>query len=271
MTQAGVNIFVVADAADLQVQRAAEALAKRLGLNVLLPEEMHRVDADESTLLLALGEHNSLELRDATMRPGRGVSADFNWFHPRHAARRGTYSRTQPLARALGKSSRTVLDATAGLGQDAALMACMGYCVTAVERSPILVALLEDGLRRARLDPELSAAVGDRLQVINADARDVLGQGELQPDVVYVDPMFPPKRKTSALAPKAIRLVRRVVGEDDDAALLLERAIKSGVRRVVVKRPHYAPPLGSQPTMSFTGKLVRYDTYIVQPPPPQPV
>ena len=132
--------------------------------------------------------------------------------------------------------------------------------MTAVERSPIVAALLRDGLARASQDDALREAMGDRLTILNADAREVLDRGDIKPDTVYIDPMFPPKRKASALAKKSIRLVRALVGDDEDAAALVEAA-RRHCRRVVVKRPTHAPPLAERPTAGITGKLVRYDIY----------
>jgi 16S rRNA (guanine1516-N2)-methyltransferase len=176
---------------------------------------------------------------------------------------RGSLSRRQPLARAVGRGRRRVADATAGLGQDAALLALLGHEVTAIERSPILAAMLEDGLERAEADLAVAAALGGRLRVVRGDARDALERLVPPPDVVYIDPMFPPKRKSSALAKKGIRLVRRLVGDDEDAAALLAVALRRARDRVVVKRPTAAGPLGGDPALSFAGKLARYDVYLV--------
>jgi 16S rRNA (guanine1516-N2)-methyltransferase len=250
------DIAVKADSDDPAVTRAAQELAARLGL---------KLESDAKTqATFVLGVHeDGLELREAASRPRNGLAVDFSELNPRRAAARGGFSRRQPLARAIGKTAKTVLDATAGLGHDAALLACMGYQVIAVERSPILAELLRDGLRRAMDDPQLSRWLGGvgRLEIISGDARAVLREANHEYDVVYIDPMFPPKRKASALAKKEIRMVRQLVGDDEDAADLLDIA-RRVVRRVVVKRPSYAPPLAKNPTASIEGKLVRYDIYV---------
>jgi 16S rRNA (guanine1516-N2)-methyltransferase len=170
-------------------------------------------------------------------------------------------SRRQPLARAIGKKNRTVVDATAGLGQDAFLLAAMGYTVTAVERSPILAMLLSDAVARAADEPRLVKALGGRLHVVFGDSIDVIPT-LLAADVVYLDPMFPPKRSKSALPKREMVLLRKLVGEDPDAGQLFENARRHAANRVVVKRPNYAPPLAARPDFSQTGKLVRYDVYL---------
>jgi 16S rRNA (guanine1516-N2)-methyltransferase len=233
--------------------RRAALLAEELALPLV-----EDAAAAEATLLLMLTAAG-LELREAASPATRGACVDFTAIDLRTGA--GNLSRRQPLARAIGRASRTVLDATAGLGHDAALLACMGYSVTAVERSPVVAALLQDGLNRALADERFRQALSGRLRVIVADARAVLMAMDEPPDAVYIDPMFPPKRKASALAKKSIRLLRQVVGDDEDAGELLQKALDCCARRVVVKRPTHARPLGSKPAASIAGKLARYDVY----------
>ena len=139
-----------------------------------------------------------LELRDNRSRRARPIYVDVSAVCTRY--NRKTLSRGQPLVRAMGARTRSVFDVTAGLGQDALLLACLGYKVTAIERSPVIAALLRDGVARAHQNSQSRLALGGRLTVITADARDVLPTIYPRPDVVYMDPMFPPKRKRSALA-----------------------------------------------------------------------
>ncbi|MEM7227491.1 MAG: class I SAM-dependent methyltransferase [Planctomycetota bacterium] len=168
-------------------------------------------------------------------------------------------SKRQPLAKALGRDASTVLDATAGFGRDSVLFAALGYDVIACERVPIVATMLG-----AAMGDESSAVPSElraRIRVMSGDARNVLPSLAESPDVVYVDPMFPEKRKTSALPKKRIRMLRELVGDDDDAAQLLEVA-REHVRRVVVKRADDAPELAPRPTVVFKGKTVRYDVYV---------
>jgi len=242
------------------IEPGAAGLARQAAL---LAEELSLPLAEDAAAigvpLLLMVTATGLELREAASAATKGVRVDFTAIDLRTG--RGNLSRRQPLARAIGRASRTVLDATAGLGHDAALLACMGFSVTAVERSPVVAALLQDGLARALADERYREALGGRLRVIVADARAVLRELDEPPDVVYIDPMFPPKRKASALAKKSIRLLRRVVGDDEDAEELLQTALDGCARRVVVKRSMYARPLGSKPAASVAGKLARYDIY----------
>lgn len=248
-------IVVTADSDAASVLQAAHQLARELGLAFERSVKLQGTD-----FVLALGDQR-LELRDGQTRPGRGLFVDFSSLISKSRGSHRGFSRNQPLARAVGKAASTVLDATAGLGHDAALLACMGYRVVAVERSPIIASLLRDGLNRALEIEELRDHLGDRLEIINADACDVLRARRFTFDAAYIDPMFPPKRKASALAKKSIRMVRQLVGEDADAGDLFAAA-RQVAKRVVVKRPTYAKPLADKPSISFTGKLVRYDVYL---------
>lgn len=172
-------------------------------------------------------------------------------------------SNVRPLARknafgfALGKSLRTVMDATAGLGGDALLMARMGYQVIAFERRAPIAALLEDGARRANALMETQ-----RIVTRHGDAGVLLRREAIASSVVYLDPMFPPGRKASVKVSRRLEILRELCGDSDNAGELLEAALAAGSPRVVIKRPSYASPVRPERLSgSFAGKLVRYDVY----------
>ena len=239
-------------------QDRASALAERLGLPFVAPE------AEGFDLLLTV-HPDRLELRDTGPGGVGPVYADFVGGRRRYG-KPGKAARRQPLCRAVDadRGGVTVVDATAGLGRDAFQLAALGCRVTAVERSPVVAALLEDGLRRARRVPLYVDIVGETLHVVVSDARDVLAglKGSERPEVVYLDPMYPVDPKASALAKKEMRVLRRLVGDDQDAGGLLEVALATAQRRVVVKRMRHAPPPGPEPSLSYAGKIARYDVYL---------
>lgn len=165
-----------------------------------------------------------------------------------------------------GQDSLHVLDATAGLGRDAFVLASLHCKVDMIERSPVVAALLQDGLNRAALNPELAKWLPTRMQLLHGVAIDLLNnwQGH-RPDVVYLDPMFP-HRKKSAAVKKEMRLFQQLLGPDEDADLLLEPALALAKKRVVVKRPSGAPFLaGKKPQIEMLGKANRFDVYLIQP------
>jgi 16S rRNA (guanine1516-N2)-methyltransferase len=194
--------------------------------------------------------------------PGYGaIVAD--WTTP-EIRRRIAGGKRQLLGKAVGLTkfaNPRVLDATAGLGRDAFVLAALGAQVTLAERQPTVAALLADARRRALDDPATAAAAA-RTEIVAADARNLLAPSPARSfDVVYLDPMYP-DRKT-ALAKKELQLLRELAGPDDDADALLAPALANATRRVVVKRPLKAPPLaGLAPALAFAGTQARFDVYL---------
>jgi 16S rRNA (guanine1516-N2)-methyltransferase len=166
-----------------------------------------------------------------------------------------------PLAQAIGRRTRSVIDATAGWGQDLGLLVAMGYRVTAVERSPVMGVLLEDGLSRLAASSDVRGRF-ELPRLVVADAVHYLSDLRQPPECVYLDPMFPPKRKRSALARRRLRLLREMVGDDEDRQRLFASALQTATKRVVVKRPDEARPIADHPDETYAGKLVRYDVYM---------
>lgn len=179
----------------------------------------------------------------------------------------------QAIAKAAGLnkgSTPTVLDGTAGLGRDAFVLASLGCKVRMIERNPVVAALLDDGLERAKQDSEIGEWVSERMHLIHAsslEALDELAQDQTfeRPDVVYLDPMYPhpENKKKSALVKKEMRVFQSLVGADLDADGLLKPALALADKRVVVKRPDYADWLdGEKPTMAIETKKNRFDVYV---------
>jgi len=169
--------------------------------------------------------------------------------------------RASPLARAFGSRIGVVIDATAGLGADAYLLAQAGYRVHAVERHPAVYALLASGWAEAQRAGRVPADVIEQLDFAWGDAAALI-EGIEERDVgVYLDPMYPPPRKRSALPKRELQVLRQLLGEERDAAReLLERA-RARAARVVVKRPPYASPLAPGASFELESKLVRFDVY----------
>jgi 16S rRNA (guanine1516-N2)-methyltransferase len=239
------------------LQPRADALATRWGL------PLGEADPGETPRLVLTPEH--LELR--ALASEGPVYVDFVGGAVAHRRRYGG-GRGQEIAKAVGLkkgATPTVLDATAGLGRDAFVLASLGCTVTLVERSPVVAALLADGLERAALDAE-TAPIAARMRLLCGNAVQIMQHLDeaARPDVVYLDPMYPHRHK-SALVKKEMRLFREVVGEDPDADALLPTALAVARQRVVIKRPDYAEPMaGRVPTMSVRTKNHRFDVYVIK-------
>ena len=251
-----------------------EALLDRLAIPVcdLLPPGAFQLVARQGVL----------ELRPPDEAARAGIRAAF----PPDAGRRGPAAgRSHPLVRAFGPASLPILDLTAGLGADAYRLAEAGHRVRAAERDPVVFALLvtawQEACRAGRVPPSIAA----RLEFVHAEGSVLLGAldgpefeggalanagrdpvGDDGFDAggafgVYLDPMYPPPRKASALPRREIQVLRRLLGASDDLASLVARA-RTIAARVVVKRPHHACPVASGASFGVLSKLVRFDVYL---------
>ena len=153
------------------------------------------------------------------------------------------------------------VDATAGLGEDALLLAAAGFEVTLVERDPVIAALLADALERAAADERL-APIAARMQLVCAESTAYLRSLEESPALVYLDPMFPAKGK-AALTKKKLQLFQRLEAPCSEEEALMDAACACRPLRIVVKRPLKAPALaGRKPSHSVEGKTIRYDVIV---------
>ncbi|MGC3871789.1 class I SAM-dependent methyltransferase [Halomonas sp. GXIMD04776] len=247
------------NAAIVVVGEALQDLAERLGLpwSATPPREGLALIATQQGLALA-GNPDVY---------GKPLVVDFVSGKVDHRRRFGG-GRGQLLAKACGLSKGVtphIVDATAGLGRDAFVLASLGAEVLMLERSPAIFALLEDALQRA-MDHDEVQIIAAQLRLVRADATSelarVVSEADFEPQVVHLDPMFPHRSK-SALVKKEMRLFRELAGDDDDASQLLEAALAVATHRVVVKRPRLAPSIaGPKPAHIIEGKTSRYDLYV---------
>jgi len=242
-------------------EREAGLLSARLGIPLCrtLPEE-------RGMILVLTPERLELRPNDGSRMGGLWV--DFSGGRLAHRSKRSS-PRGEAIARAAGMrgaSPRRILDATAGLGRDAFILASLGARVIMVEASPWVHALVADGLERARRDSE-TAAVAERMTLVSGDARSLMADGEpsARPDVIYMDPMFPERGKSSQVK-KDLQLLRRLLPSETDPAPMLQMALGHATDRVVIKRPSRAPVVAGPPrSHAIDGKTTRFDVYLTQP------
>jgi 16S rRNA (guanine1516-N2)-methyltransferase len=189
------------------------------------------------------------------------VRVDFN--SGKAAYRRG---QTELLAKAIGVykyKKPLVIDATAGLGQDAFVLATLGCKITLIERHPLIHLILADGIQRALNSPE-TAEPASRLTLIHADASTWLSQIS-SAGVIYIDPMFPPRRK-SAMVKKEMQLLQALLEGNPAEEPLLPSALQKACYRTVVKRSLKGRPLeGVTPDFAVSGRSTRFDVYLARP------
>lgn len=160
------------------------------------------------------------------------------------------------------KEGRKAIDATAGMGEDAFLLAAQGYEVTLYEQNPVVAALLKDAIRRAKKNQILKDIAG-RMKVVEADSVESLSKLLDPVDVIYLDPMFPARQKSS-LINKKLQLIQKLEPPCSEETDLFDAALKVGPSRIIVKRPLKSEYLaGREPSYTLKGKAIRYDCYVL--------
>jgi 16S rRNA (guanine1516-N2)-methyltransferase len=203
------------------------------------------------------------------------LRGDFTKMLPR--IRRGNLQREMLVKAARIKNfdgEITVMDCTAGLGEDAFLLAAAGYRVKLYERDPMIAALLQDALERAKAVPELAFVVArmefhqeDSLLAMTALAAQGAGAAqaglEEPPTVIYLDPMFPARQKY-ALVKKKFQVLQQLESPCEEGDALLQAAIACKPRKIVIKRPLKGEYLGDRkPDYALQGKTIRYDCLMI--------
>ncbi|PSL15489.1 16S rRNA (guanine1516-N2)-methyltransferase [Marinobacterium halophilum] len=242
----------------------AEQLAERLQLPVVAQPDL---SCSENWQQILLVTDNGLSLCATGRKRAGPVRADFVGGAVAHRRQFGGGT-GQLIAKACGIKGGIrprILDATAGLGRDAFVLASLGCQVHLLERSPVVHALLASGLEQAESVVELADTLA-RMTLEQADGRAWLEQctPECAPDLVYLDPMFPHTDK-KAQVKKEMLAFRDLVGYDSDDRELLAAALQVARYRVVVKRARKAPAIeGMAPTYTVEGKSSRYDIYALK-------
>lgn len=244
---------VIVCAENICDNKKAQELANKL--NLVYKDEMPDEDYDGLALVMTA---NGLSLNGQ----GQSMQGDFTRMLKR-------ISRSNLPRELLVKSAKikgagfplTAVDATAGLGEDAFLLAATGFNVKLYERDPIISALLQDALNRAKENPELSE-IANRMELFETDSITALSGLEYQPDVILLDPMFPARQK-SALIKKKFQLLHQLEKPCPDEEKLLDSALKCCPRKLIIKRPIKGPFLADRkPDYSIKGKAIRFDCIV---------
>ncbi len=250
------NIFLYAKTdADAAVIRDIE---ERLGVEAVREQEGEPLDIAPAYLQI---DRDGLSL----IENGHGLRGDFRKLQPRLKPNNLNGELLVKADRFKGAKDGEMLsavDATAGLGEDAFLLAGAGFQVNFYERNPVIAALLYDALRRGLAEPALEQVIS-RMQLHSEDSIKALEEQTVHPDVVVLDPMFP-KRQKSGLIKKKFQLLQQLEQPCAEEDALLQAAISCGPRRIVIKRPLKGPYLaGVKPSYSIKGKSVRYDCIVL--------
>ncbi|MCR9277480.1 MAG: class I SAM-dependent methyltransferase [Pseudomonadaceae bacterium] len=189
-----------------------------------------------------------LRARDGHIELSRGDDERGVWIDEQELNRRR--EGRSDLMRALGDvRDRSVLDATAGFGVDAAQIAFHGARVTAMEREPGIYCLLDDLARRA----------SHGFEAVFDDSREQLGK---RWDIIYLDPMFPQRNKRALPAKRLqyLATLAEYAADPDSLAGWLADCRRACDRRTVLKRRAKDPVL-AKPAGCIKGRSVRFDIY----------
>lgn len=209
------------------------------------------------------GEHLTLVLdEDGLTLTGYGLSfrGDFEKMLSRITKGRLPHEMLVHIAKTK-EEHPTAIDATAGMGEDSILLAAYGYRVTMYEQNPVVAALLRDAMRRASSHPELAEIIS-RMNLVEGNSIEHMKELEISPDLIYLDPMFP-ARKKSGLINKKLQLIQKLEQPCFEEEALLEAALALHPKKIVIKRPLKGTNLANKkPSYTIKGKAIRYDILI---------
>ena len=244
--------------------KEADYLAGLLGCQVI-----HSVTPDkitETSVVLMKDDNGILQLQKTGKTKLGPIFVNFDSKELNYRNKHGG-GKKQSLAKAVGAQDTSkqlsILDATAGLGTDAFVLASIGYKVDLLERCGVIWLLLEDGIKRARVNKNIDFS--DRINLLQPASSPafikLLSAENKKYDVIYLDPMFPAQNKNIA-SKKEMQYLQDIVF-DNDSDDLLEPAIEKAIYRVVVKRPVRANFLANKiPSYQLSGKSCRFDIYV---------
>lgn len=153
------------------------------------------------------------------------------------------------------------VDATAGMGEDALILAAAGYEVYLYEKDDTIATLLEDTLLKSASDPELNKYVS-HMHFTHADSIKRMANLSFEPDIILLDPMFPGRKKSGAIK-KKFQLLQQLEKPCEDEEALFLAAVNAHPAKIIVKRPSKGPNLaGQKPQYSINGPTIRYDVYV---------
>ena len=142
------------------------------------------------------------------------------------------------------------------------MLAAQGYEVTLYEQNPVIAALLKDAIRRAKKNMDLKDIAG-RMKVIEGNSVEGMSKLLDPVDVIYLDPMFPARQKSS-LINKKLQLIQKLEPPCSGEKDLFDAAIRANPDKIIVKRPLKSECLaGREPSYTLKGKAIRYDCYVL--------
>lgn len=238
---------------DEKYLQCSKKLADELG-----SELIYEINSSEDSGLVLCYDERGLFLTDGELC----VSSDFADMQKRLKA---AGAKTELILKAAkikkDRSEIRIVDATAGMGEDAVILAAAGYNVTMYEKDPVIAAILNDNMERSAKNP-LLAPIIERMTLIKSDSVKAMKCMNGEADIILLDPMFPARSK-SALIKKKFQLIHLIEAPCDNEEELLNAAFAAKPKKILVKRPVKGAFLANKkPDYSISGKAVRYDCFV---------
>lgn len=238
---------------DEKYLQRSKKLADELG-----SELIYEINSSENSGLVLCYDERGLFLTDGELC----VRSDFADMQKRLKA---AGAKTELILKAAkikkDRSEIRIVDATAGMGEDAVILAAAGYNVTMYEKDPVIAAILNDNIERSAKNP-LLAPIIERMTLIKSDSVEAMKYMSGEADIILLDPMFPARSK-SALIKKKFQLIHLIEAPCDNEDELLNAAFVAKPKKILVKRPVKGAFLANKkPDYSISGKAVRYDCFV---------
>lgn len=238
---------------DEKYLQRSKKLADELG-----SELIYEINSSENSGLVLCYDERGLFLTDGELC----VRSDFADMQKRLKA---AGAKTELILKAAkikkDRSEIRIVDATAGMGEDAVILAAAGYNVTMYEKDPVIAAILNDNMERSAKNP-LLAPVIERMTLIKGDSVEAMKCMNGEADIILLDPMFPARSK-SALIKKKFQLIHLIEAPCDNEEELLNAAFAANPKKILVKRPVKGAFLANKkPDYSISGKAIRYDCFV---------
>ena len=156
----------------------------------------------------------------------------------------------------------TIIDATAGLGEDSFILAAAGFNVVLFEKNNVIFELLKNAYERCAKD-DGTTEILDRMKLINGNSIEMLRSIDSRPNIVFLDPMFPQRRKNGKIK-KKFQLLQQLEEPCDNENALLDAAIVAHPDKIIIKRPEHGEYFaGIRPSYSIKGDTIRYDCIVL--------
>jgi 16S rRNA (guanine1516-N2)-methyltransferase len=156
-----------------------------------------------------------------------------------------------------------LLDLCGGWGRDSLCFASWGFKASCLERHSEVFKLVSKTFQELKTRNSIYENILKNISYLNIDAKDFLKNTKDNWPLIYLDPMYP-DRKKSALGKGEMRILKELVGDDPDKAELAQLAFEKTKKRLVIKGPKLSPSLLElvRPTHVFKGSSTRFEIFV---------